>query len=102
MSANVLSLDSLSPGRDLDAYVQTVNALPVLSAEEEKALAERFYYENDVEAARQLVLCHQRKSLHQLLRYLTQGRFRRRALLLHRLEFQRESLVRQLLPNANS
>ncbi len=60
MTANVLSLDSLSPGRDLDTYIQTVNAFPVLSPEEERKLAERFYYENDLSAARELVLCHLR------------------------------------------
>ena len=60
MTANVLSLDSLSPGRDLDTYIQTVNAFPVLSPEEERRLAERFYYENDIAAARELVLCHLR------------------------------------------
>ena len=60
MTANVLSLDSLSPGRDLNAYIQTVNAFPVLSPEDERKLAERFYYENDLAAARELVLCHLR------------------------------------------
>ena len=60
MSASVLSLDSLSPGRDLDTYIQTVNAFPVLSPEEERRLAERFYYEDDLAAARELVLCHLR------------------------------------------
>ncbi len=60
MAANVLSLDSLSPGRDLDTYIQTVNAFPVLSPEEERRLAERFYYENDLAAARELVLCNLR------------------------------------------
>ena len=60
MTANLLSLDSLSPGRDLDTYIQTVNAFPVLSSEEEHALAERFYYDNDLVAAREMVLCHLR------------------------------------------
>ncbi len=64
MTTNVLSLTSLSPGRDLEAYVRTVSAIPVLSAEEEKALAERFYYENDLNAARQLVLAHLRFVVH--------------------------------------
>ena len=64
MASNVLSLDSLSPGRDLDTYIQTVNAFPVLSAEEEKALAERFYYDQDLEAARELVLAHLRFVIH--------------------------------------
>ncbi len=64
MASNVLSLDSLSPGRDLDTYIQTVNAFPVLSAEEERALAERFYYEQDLDAARELVLAHLRFVIH--------------------------------------
>ena len=64
MTSNVLSLDSLSPGRDLDTYIQTVNAFPVLSAEEERALAERFYYEQDLDAARELVLAHLRFVIH--------------------------------------
>ncbi len=64
MASNVLSLDTLSPGRDLDTYIQTVNAFPVLSAEEEKALAERFYYDQDLEAARELVLAHLRFVIH--------------------------------------
>ena len=64
MTSNVLSLDSLSPGRDLDAYIQTVNAFPVLSPEEERGLAERFYYEDDLAAARELVLCHLRFVIH--------------------------------------
>ena len=64
MASNVLSLDSLSPGRDLDTYIQTANALPVLSAEEERDLAERFYYEQDLDAARELVLSHLRFVIH--------------------------------------
>ena len=64
MSTNLLSMNSLSPGRDLASYVQTVSAFPILSAEEEKALAERFYYENDLDAARELVLCHLRFVVH--------------------------------------
>ena len=64
MASNVLSLDTLSPGRDLDTYIQTVNAFPVLSAEEERDLAERFYYEQDLDAARELVLAHLRFVIH--------------------------------------
>ena len=60
MTTNLLALQSLAPGRDLDSYIRTVNSFPILSAEEEKALAERFYYENDLEAARRLVLSHLR------------------------------------------
>ncbi len=64
MTANLLSLNSLSPGRDLETYVRTVGAIPLLSAEEEKTLAEQFYYQNDLEAARKLVLSHLRFVVH--------------------------------------
>jgi RNA polymerase sigma-32 factor len=64
MTSQLLALGNLAPGRDLDAYVHTVNAFPILSAEEEKALAERFYFESDLDAARQLVLSHLRFVVH--------------------------------------
>jgi RNA polymerase sigma-32 factor len=44
----------------LEAYVQSVNRLPLLSAEQEREYARRWREENDVEAARQLVLSHLR------------------------------------------
>lgn len=59
-----VSLSALSPGRDLDAYTRVVSSFPILTAEEERGLAERFYHENDLEAARQLVLGHLRFVVH--------------------------------------
>ncbi len=44
----------------LDAYVQAVNRIPMLTLEEERTLAERFRRENDLDAARRLVLSHLR------------------------------------------
>ena len=64
MTTDLLALNALAPGQSLDAYVQTISAFPVLTVEEEKELAERFYYENDLEAARELVLCHLRFVAH--------------------------------------
>ena len=52
------------PGANLDAYMCAVNSVSILTAEEEKALAEKFFYEQDVEAARQLVLAHLRFVVH--------------------------------------
>lgn len=52
------------PGGNLDAYMCAVNSVSILTAEEERALAERLYYDNDVEAARQLVLAHLRFVVH--------------------------------------
>lgn len=54
----------MSPGANLEAYITAVNAIPVLSPEEEKSLAERFYYQEDLEAARQLVMSHMRFVVH--------------------------------------
>jgi len=51
---------ALHPERGLAAYVRAVNAMPLLSVEEEKALAIRFRENEDLEAARQLVLSHLR------------------------------------------
>src|SRR5437667_627673 len=48
------------PTGSLEAYIQTVNRFPILSAEEERALAQRFRAEGDLEAARSLVLSHLR------------------------------------------
>jgi len=44
----------------LEAYIQTVNRIPLLTAPEERELAMRFRDHNDLEAARQLVLSHLR------------------------------------------
>ena len=48
------------PSGSLEAYIQTVNRFPLLSAEEERSLALRFRQEGDLEAARGLVLSHLR------------------------------------------
>ncbi len=44
----------------LEAYIQTVNRFPILSAEDEQALARRFRQQGDLDSARQLVLSHLR------------------------------------------
>ena len=44
----------------LEAYVQTVNRFPMLTAEDERALACRWRDEQDLDAARQLVVSHLR------------------------------------------
>jgi RNA polymerase sigma-32 factor len=48
----------------LDAYIHAVNQIPVLGAEDERALAVRFRDEEDLDAARQLVLSHLRFVVH--------------------------------------
>jgi len=48
----------------LDAYLERVSHIPVLSRDEERALADRFKRQNDLSAARQLVLSHLRFVVH--------------------------------------
>jgi RNA polymerase sigma-32 factor len=64
MGTNLQVVNNLSPGQNLDAYVQTVTAIPVLTAEEERELAERLYFDGDVDAARQMVMSHLRFVVH--------------------------------------
>lgn len=54
----------LSPGRDLNAYMQTISAIPLLSVEEEQSLGYRLQDEGDLEAARTLVMSHLRFVVH--------------------------------------
>ena len=64
---------SVSPVGSLDAYVQAVHGIPVLTPEQEKELAVRFHDEQDVEAARQLVLHHLRFVVHVARGYMGYG-----------------------------
>jgi len=46
----------LTPGQNLETYLRTVQTIQKLTAEEEHKLAEQLYYNEDVKAARQLIL----------------------------------------------
>ncbi|HEX4648155.1 MAG TPA: RNA polymerase sigma factor RpoH [Steroidobacteraceae bacterium] len=52
------------PLGSLDAYLERVSRIAVLSREEERALAERFRSQGDLDAARELVLSHLRFVVH--------------------------------------
>ncbi|HET7758134.1 MAG TPA: RNA polymerase sigma factor RpoH [Steroidobacteraceae bacterium] len=52
------------PLGSLDAYLERVSRIPVLSREEERTLAQRFREQGDLAAARQLVLSHLRFVVH--------------------------------------
>jgi len=52
------------PVGSLDAYIQAVGAIPVLTKEDEQALANRFRDEEDLQAARELVMAHLRFVVH--------------------------------------
>lgn len=61
------------PGQDLNAYIRQVSSIPVLSVEEEQALAVRFYQDDDLDAARQLVMAHLRFVVHVARSYMGYG-----------------------------
>lgn len=54
----------LVPQGSLEGYIRAANEYPMLTAEEEKELAERLYYQDDLEAAKQLILSHLRFVIH--------------------------------------
>ncbi|MCH8542386.1 MAG: RNA polymerase sigma factor RpoH [Alcanivorax sp.] len=68
MTMQLQKIDALQlmnvPGGSLDSYISAVSAVPILSAEDERALAERLFYHDDIDAARSLVLSHLRFVVH--------------------------------------
>jgi RNA polymerase sigma-32 factor len=60
MGTGLQRVDMLVPGANLEAYIQSVNGIPVLTVEEERALTDKLYHEGDLEAARRLVMSHLR------------------------------------------
>ena len=57
---NIMALQPAFPTGSIEAYIHAVNEIPTISAEEEQALARRLLENNDLDAARQLVMSHLR------------------------------------------
>lgn len=64
MSKSLQPVYALAPGANLEAYVHSVNSIPLLTAEQERELAERLFYHQDLDAARQMVMAHLRFVVH--------------------------------------
>lgn len=64
MGTSLQAAGIIAPGQNLNAYMQAVNGYAVLSADDEKKLAEDLYYREDLDAARRLVLSHLRFVVH--------------------------------------
>ena len=60
MNTSIQSMEPMSPGDNLEAYIQAVNSIPVLSVERETELANALYAKDDLDAAKQLVFAHLR------------------------------------------
>ncbi|WP_435955686.1 RNA polymerase sigma factor RpoH [Dryocola sp. BD626] len=55
---------ALAPVGNLESYIRAANSWPMLTAEEEKELAEKLHYQGDLEAAKRLILSHLRFVVH--------------------------------------
>ena len=78
MTGTALALPNLSligsgPVGSLEAYVAQVSSIPMLGREEEMELARRFHEEQDLDAARDLVLSHLRFVVHIARGYMGYG-----------------------------
>ncbi len=58
------TLDNVTPGGNISAYITSVSGIPVLTVDQERELAERLYYQDDLDAARQLIMSHLRFVVH--------------------------------------
>ena len=58
------TMNLMVPQGNLEAYIHQIKQIPVLTAEEEKELALRLHNENDLDAARHLVMSHLRFVIH--------------------------------------
>ncbi len=63
-SKQLMPLSLSAPGSNLGAYISTVNQIPILTAEQEKELADRYFYDQDLDAAKMLVMSHLRFVVH--------------------------------------
>jgi RNA polymerase sigma-32 factor len=64
---------ALPPVGNLDAYISAVNRLPMLSPERETELARRYHDQQDLDAARELVMSHLRLVVSIARQYLGYG-----------------------------
>lgn len=62
-TAKMMSLPVAASG-SLEAYTHAVSSIAMLSAEQERSLAERLHQNGDLEAARQLIMSHLRFVVH--------------------------------------
>jgi RNA polymerase sigma-32 factor len=64
MGTDLQTITLSTPGKDIESYLSCVHAIPILTAEQEQELAQKLFENNDLEAARQLVLSHLRFVVH--------------------------------------
>jgi len=62
--ALTLNMQLAVPGQSIEDYAKAVRAIPMLSVEQERELAEHLHRDGDLEAARTLVMSHLRFVMH--------------------------------------
>ena len=72
-TAITLAKQLQAPGSDLESYIANVSGIEILSVEQERELADKWYDDQDLDAARQLVLSHLRFVVHIARGYLGYG-----------------------------
>ena len=63
MSKEMYSMAAISQD-SVDSYLRSVNSYPMLTVTEERELAERLHYKEEIEAAKELILSHLRFVVH--------------------------------------
>ena len=64
MTKALQTMEWMTPGANLNAYIQGTATVPILTVEEERSLGEALYYEEDLDSARRLVMSHLRFVVH--------------------------------------
>ena len=64
MGTDLQTITLSTPGKDIESYLSSVHSIPILTKEEEQELAIKLYEEDDLEAARLLVIHHLRFVVH--------------------------------------
>ncbi|MDG1495105.1 MAG: RNA polymerase sigma factor RpoH [Porticoccaceae bacterium] len=64
MSKALQTMEWMAPGGNLNAYIQGTSTVPILTLDEERALGESLYYQEDLDAARRMVMAHLRFVVH--------------------------------------
>jgi RNA polymerase sigma-32 factor len=68
-----LNMQLAVPGANIEGYAHAIKAIPMLTVQEERDLAERLHRDNDIESARTLVMSHLRFVMHIAHRYRGYG-----------------------------
>ena len=58
MGTSLQTINLTTPGKDIESYLASVHSIPILTKEQEQDLAYKLYNEDDLDAARQLVILH--------------------------------------------